>query len=170
MSKLTSQQKNTQIVLYKILEMALRILHPIMPFISEEIWQGLPKEKDDKSSIMISSWPKSKKKMKDPVIDKNMALIIELIKTVRNIRSNWKIEPAKFIDISIKVTKDEEVEMITDNHIYIKRLARVENITVSTTVEKPEHAGVAVIGDLELFVPLEGVIDIDKEKRDLMIL
>ncbi|MDD4202615.1 MAG: valine--tRNA ligase [Candidatus Omnitrophica bacterium] len=167
MSKLTIEQKNTQVVLYNILEMSLRIMHPIMPFISEEIWQGLPKEEDAKISIMVSLWPKSKKKMKDTVIDKKMALIIEIIQTVRNIRANWKIEPVKFIDIAIKVTQDEEVDMIRDNQIYIKRLARVENITVSTTVEKPEHAGVAVIGDLELFVPLKGVIDIDREKLRL---
>jgi valyl-tRNA synthetase len=165
MSKLTSEQKNTQIVLYKILEQALRMLHPVMPFITEEIWQDLPRQKDDKNSIMISEWPQSKEKMVDPVIDESMGVIIDLIQTVRNIKANWKIEPKKFIDISVKTMSEKQVKMIRDNEIYIKRLARVQDITVGIDVEKPKHAGIAVIGELEIFVPLEGIIDIEKEKQ-----
>ena len=165
MSKLTSSEKNTQVVLAKILEMSLRILHPIMPFITEKIWQDLPKNKDVQKSIMISPWPKAKnQKMTDDKIDKGMALILDIIQHVRNMRATWKIEPKKFVDISIKVANDSEKNMIMSNEAYIKRLARVQTIEADKGVQKPEHAAVAVIGDIEIFVSLKGVIDVEKRK------
>ncbi|MBN1354516.1 MAG: valine--tRNA ligase [Candidatus Omnitrophica bacterium] len=166
MAKLTIEEAHTQITIYKVLEKSLRVLHPIMPFITEDIWQRLPKEHGDKS-IMASSWPHAQKAFISKKIDADMQLVIQIIQAIRNLRATWRIEYNKDVDVFIKAGKKGVVSSIEKCSTYVKKLARVSNISISDTVKKPSHAALAVIEDIEIFIPLEGVIDLEKEKKRL---
>ncbi|MGB2706423.1 MAG: valine--tRNA ligase [Candidatus Omnitrophota bacterium] len=165
-AKLTISEPHTQVTLYKVLEKSLRVLHPLMPFITEEIWQRLPREHDT-DSIMITSWPHMQKEFIDKKADREMALLIDVIQSIRNLRATWRIEHSRQIDVLIKTKKKSILSSLKANATYIKKLARVANLNGSTTLKKPPHAAFSVIGDTEIFVQLEGIIDVEKEKKRL---
>lgn len=166
MAKLTLTEKHTQVTLYKVLEKSLRVLHPIMPFITEEIWQKLPKEHGTES-IMVSPWPHIQKKFISKKIDHQMGMVINIIQAMRNLRSEWRIDPAKFVNASIKVKTDADKKTLKPSDMYIKRLARIENIDIEKDIAKPDQSAVSIIGDIEIFLPLGGIIDVEKEKKRL---
>ncbi|MDD5438565.1 MAG: valine--tRNA ligase [Candidatus Omnitrophica bacterium] len=167
LAKISINEPHTQMTLYKVLEKSLRVLHPIMPFITETIWQKLPRE-HDKESIMLAPWPHFQKAFVAKKIDCQMALLIDIIQSVRNCRSSWAIAPAKYVTIAVKVQKDDDRKTLETNASYIKRLARVGDMKVGTAIEKPAQSAVGVIRDIEFFVCLGGVIDIEKEKKRLL--
>jgi len=165
-AKLTIAEGHTQRTLHTVLEKALRILHPIMPFITEDIWQRLP-GKGDIDSVMLSSWPHMREGLVDKKADSEMGSLISIIQSIRNLRAAWRIPHGRGIDVFIKVKKKSTSATLIANAMYIKKLTRVANLIISTTAEKPPHAALAVMGDTEIFVPLEGVIEIEKEKKRL---
>jgi len=166
MAKLTIGEPHTQLTLYKVLEKTLRMLHPIMPFVTEDIWQRLPREHDT-DSVMISKWPHVQKPFISKKVDSEMALLINVIQAVRNLRATWHIDPKQEVRIFIRAKKKESIKVLNANMNYINRLARVSNLTVSTRIRKPGHSAVSVVENMEIFLPLEGVIDIDKETKRL---
>ena len=165
-AKLTIEDAHTQLTLYKVLEKSLRMLHPIMPFITEEIWQSLPREQKT-DSIMVTSWPHVQKELISKSVNSKMTLLINIIQAIRNLRATWHIDHQAKIDIFIKVKKKNTVSLLEANAMYVNKLARVGNMNISTTMKKPPHSAFSVIQDIEIFLPLEGVIDIDKEKKRL---
>ena len=164
LAKATFESKETQVVLYKVLEKSLRMLHPFMPFVTEEIWQALPHEGD---SIMIATWPHMQKQIIDRKSDDEMALVIEVITTLRNIRSTWHIEHSRSIAAYLKTGSDKAKDLLSENQDYIKRLAKVEDIKIEKTLKKPKASAAGVCGSVEVYVPLQGVIDYEKEKARL---
>ncbi|MFH1380716.1 MAG: valine--tRNA ligase, partial [Candidatus Omnitrophota bacterium] len=166
LAKLTMQEPHTQITLYKVLEKSLRMLHPVMPFVTEEIWQRLPREHGTES-IMITKWPHMQKAFISKKVDSDMDLLIKIIQAIRNLRATWRIEHGKEVDVFVKVGKKGTASILNANDDYIKRLARVKNLQISETVKKMEHTAFAGIEDIEIFLSLEGVIDVDKEKKRL---
>ncbi|MFH1045344.1 MAG: valine--tRNA ligase, partial [Candidatus Omnitrophota bacterium] len=164
LAKPTIATVQTQVVLYKILEKTLRILHPIMPYISEEIWQSLPHEG---TSIMVSTWPHLQKQFIDKKADSQMETIIACVSAIRNIRSVWKIDPAKKIPVKLLVGKKSLAETLKRHAEYIQGLAKVESLEISQDLKKPKLSAVAVLPEIEIFVPLEGVIDVAQEAKRL---
>ncbi|NQT06498.1 MAG: class I tRNA ligase family protein, partial [Candidatus Omnitrophica bacterium] len=164
LAKSTFSDENTQVVVYKVLEKSLRMLHPFTPFITEEIWQAIPHEGD---SIMVATWPHMQKQLIDKKADKDMQLLIEVITSIRTTRSTWRIEHNKNIDAYLKTGNTKTIDILDKNSEYIKRLARVENLKIEKGIEKPEASAAAVCGDIEIYIPLEGVIDYEKEKTRL---
>ncbi|OGW76044.1 MAG: hypothetical protein A2Z72_07720 [Omnitrophica bacterium RBG_13_46_9] len=165
-AKLSIDRQHTQIILCKVLEKSLRLLHPIMPFITEEIWQRLPREHGS-DSIMITSWPHMQKEFISKKVDSEMGLLINVIQAIRNLRASWHIEHNKHVDVFIKAAKKTVHSVLSENAVYITKLARIGNLNISEKIEKPRHSAVAVIKDTEIFLPLAGIIDIDKEKKRL---
>ena len=163
LAKLTINETHTQITLYKVLEKSLRMLHPIMPFVTEDIWQRLPREHGTES-IMISKWPHMQKAFISEKVDSDMSLLINIIQAVRNLRATWGIEHSKKVDAHIVTDKKEVLSVIEDNKSYLTRLGKIENLTTGKKDKKIKHAAFAVIEDVEIFIPLEGIIDIEKEK------
>ncbi len=160
--------KQSQVILYKILEKSLRMLHPFMPFITEEIWQKLPRDKDSRGdSIMIQAWPHLQKQMISEDAEEKMSDIIEIITAIRNIRSVWNIEPQRAIKASINIHGADEEKFLSENSTIIKRLARLETLEIGK-IKKPKNAALSVVGKLEVYVPLEGLIDLEKEKARIM--
>ena len=166
-AKLTIDEPHTQITLYKVLEKSLRVLHPIMPFVTEEIWQRFPKEHGTES-IMVTKWPHLQKAFISGKVDSEMELIIDVIQSVRNLRATWRIEHSKKVDIFIKTKSKRDTDSLNANTAYLKRLAGTgENIEISTSIKKPKQSAVSVMEDIEIFLPLGGLIDIEKEKKRL---
>jgi valyl-tRNA synthetase len=162
------EDKNTQVVLYKVLEKSLRLLHPFIPFITEDIWQRLP-HKDE--SIMVQSWPHLQEKMIDKKTESKMQLIIDLIAAIRNLRkqvdpvryANLKngkaklsngvnIAPAQKANVLISVNDKKIKNILEDNTSYIKNLTRLERLEVGINLKKPRKALSAVVGKVKVFL------------------
>lgn len=146
------------------LERIMRLLHPVMPFITEEIWQQLP---DTGESIMIANWPDVDEKLISEEVENKMSLIMEVIKSIRNIRNEMKVNPGKRINGILAVPEDK-ISIIEQGYDYIKNLARVKELSLKTgQIDKPEKSSTAVVSGIEVILPLEGLVDIDKELERL---
>ncbi|MFW5972242.1 MAG: valine--tRNA ligase [Bacillota bacterium] len=143
-----------------VLERILRLLHPVMPFITEEIWQQLPGEGE---SIMLASWPASIDEEIDEEIENKMNLIMDIIKSIRNIRNEMKVNPGKRIKAILNTPSEKKV-VVDEGYDYIKDLGRLNELAVEVELEeKPEKSSTAITGGVEVILPLEGMVDIDKE-------
>ena len=153
---------NTQRVLRYVLDMTLRMLHPIMPFITEYIWQMIPGAKKE-IAIMKSDFPIYSKEFDYPVENTEMELVFETIKSLRNVRQSLNIPVSTQMDIEIHATGKEKpvFEAVIP---YLQRLAKVQNITFeSEGAAIPKKSASAVVGNSKIIVPLEGLIDINEE-------
>jgi valyl-tRNA synthetase len=151
-------------LLVHVLEVALRLLHPFMPFITEEVWQVLPRRKDH-PSIMVAEWPTSNPSLVDPDVVRQMERIMGLIRGIRNIRSEVRIPPGAWLTAIVKMEGAEEESLLESSEAYIRQLARVKELRCERTFERPRHCAVAVTPGMEIYVPLEGVIDIASEAQ-----
>ena len=161
-AKSTITEKTSQVILYKVLEKSLRMLHPIMPFVTEEIWRKLPREHGGADSIMVQPWPHIQKEMISKEAESTMKELIELVSAIRNMRAVWNIDPQKTIDTVINVHEAAAEKFLHENEGFIKRMARISRLTVGRNA-KPKNAAVSVVGRLEAYLPLEGLIDFAKE-------
>jgi len=153
--------KNTQIITYKVLEKSLRMLHPFMPFITEEIWQKLS---TGLGPIMIQKLPHIQKQMLDSKIDSQMMILIDLITAIRNVRANWNIDTYKKIDTILKISDPKIKKLLEENMSIVKNLAKIEALTIQKSVKRPANSACGVINKIDFYVPLTGLIDIIKEK------
>jgi len=161
--------------LLTVLEQALRLLHPFMPYITEELWQRLPGRKQlhrayagAEPTVMLTAFPEGSATLIDEAAESEMEAIIELISRVRNIRSEMNIKPAERIPIVVG-SRDENLRRVfTSAREQIARLVRASDVAVSDRLEAPKASARAVLtGGAELAVPLEGLIDFEQERRRL---
>jgi valyl-tRNA synthetase len=154
-----------QAVASEILEGTMRMLHPIMPFITEEIWQRLPHEGD---SIMVASWPKQQAAETDAKVEEAMQTIMDVIDAIRSVRGEMNVPPSSEVEIRIQAPNPETAELLT-KHLeeYLPAFGRFSQISIAEHQEKPAAAAVAVISDIVIYIPLAGIIDIEKEKDRL---
>ena len=145
-----------------VLETSLRLLHPLMPFLTEEIWQQLPHKGD---SIMLVSWPEADPARDDPKAHEQMETLISLITKVRNIRSDMNIPIQTRLKLCIGTTDEGTRELVHENSGQIKRLARAEEITIYDTLPELESARRDIVAGIEIAVPLGGLIDFEKERE-----
>ncbi|MGB0090023.1 MAG: valine--tRNA ligase [Planifilum fulgidum] len=148
----------TRAVLCHVLDRSLRLLHPFMPFITEEIWQKLP---GTGPSISVAEWPVADESLQAPDAVKEMRILIDVIRSVRNIRSEMEIPPKRKITLLIR-TEPEVHAAIRDNESAICRLCGAEKVTAGPDVTRPDKAMTAVVSGAEVFLPLEGMIDIEE--------
>ena len=160
--------ETTKYVLLDVMQTSMRLLHPVMPFISEEIWQ-LIKEifPMQEEALIIAKFPVSDPKMIDKNIISTMNLIQETIVAIRNLRKQINISPAINVDISIKLTSESQKALYQEYQGYVCKLAKVQNINMGVGIEKPGSSLVAVIQDIQVFLTLKGLIDIETEKAKL---
>ena len=157
-----SLKLNTQRVLRYVLDMALRMLHPIMPHITERVWQLIPKQSEFKA-IMIADYPQYNEKLAFPQEAKEMELVFETIKSLRNVRQSFNIAHSVKVNIEIRADKDEE-PVFKAIESYIRRLARVEGITYAQMdADVPPKSATAVVSASKIIVPLADLIDLDAE-------
>ncbi|MZG30622.1 MAG: valine--tRNA ligase [Nitrospinae bacterium] len=151
-----------QNVLVHVLEASLKLLHPFMPFITEEIWQKLPKKGD---SIMISAFPEYDAAKSDKDVEEGMGKVMEVITGVRNVRGEMNLNPGLKLNVLIK-TRHAELEATLKKHSgFICELARVDQITIGPDIPKPKVSASSVFGDMDLIIPLEGMMDFEEERN-----
>jgi len=151
-------------VLLAVLEGILRMLHPFMPFLTEEIWQQVPHRGE---SIMAASYPRSEFAQRDENAEQEMALLQEIITGVRNIRAEMGIAPHQKVDCLIKVNAGPWERALREQERTIRLLAKIEALTIGQGLSKPKHSATAVIRGCEVYVPLEGLLDLATEKARL---
>lgn len=152
---------NTQRVLKYVLDMALRLLHPIMPHITEKVYSLMPNK--EFSAIMLADYPVFDKKLAFPSEAKEMELVFETIKSLRNVRQSFNIAPSVKVNIEVRAEKSEKpiFESVTS---YIKKLARVEEVTFADeSAPTPKKSATAVVSASKVIIPLEDLIDINAE-------
>lgn len=157
-------KKTTQSVLAYVLDRTLRMIHPFMPFISEEIWQHLPHEGD---SIIVSSWPQYDANREAPEAVKEMGLLMDVIRAVRNVRAEVNVPMSKKIELLVKPANDDVLCILQGNEDYIRRFSNTSRLEVSTDLKHPEKSMTAIVSGVELYFPLSGLIDITQERARL---
>lgn len=150
-----------QYVLNHALGSSLKLLHPFMPFITEEIYLHLI---NDDESIMISKWPEYDKELEYPEDDKKMQLIMEAIRSIRNIRAEMNVPPSRKAKLIFVASGKEETNTLTEGKSFFERLASASEVSIlSEKIGIPEDSVTLIIAGVEIFIPLEDLIDISKE-------
>jgi valyl-tRNA synthetase len=163
-----AKKKTTLGVLGRVMHDTLILLHPFMPFVTEEIWQKLP---GTRGSIMKAVFPADRNQGAEIRIDgdaeSEMTLLIELISAIRNIRGEMNISPSLNLATTVQTTDPKIKAAIGRNQDIIINLARLDAFSVTANAERPKSSATAVVGGATIFVPLKGIIDFDKEARRL---
>ena len=154
------QKQMTRSILVHTLDNIMRLIHPIMPFVSEAIWEKIPHQGD---SIVVAPYPVKDDSMIDTKAADGMEVLKELIRSVRNIRSEVNTPMSKTITLLIKTTDSSVEEFLKENTSYIERFCNPEELEISPSIEAPELAMSAVITGAEIYLPLADLINIDEE-------
>lgn len=154
----------TQHVLVEVLDIVLRLLHPFMPYITEEIRQGLP---GNEGSIMVSSFPKVNHQFMDPEAEEELEIIRDVIYHIRNIRGEMRIPPSQEVAVILHCSNAKDSKLLNCHKNYLLQLARVSEVTFSTSRKRPKAAATAIVKGIEIYVPLAGLIDFGEEERRL---
>ncbi|MCP4051096.1 MAG: valine--tRNA ligase [bacterium] len=165
-------KENALPVLVYLLVNIIKIMHPVMPFITEEIWQILlHSEKIDnlKSDHLITAqWPEEKTEAIDKTIEEEMNLIISIIRETRNLRKQVNIAPSKEINLILVASSKNQLSVLKRGKEYIYKLAKINKLDIMDRInEKPKQSSSSVLQNVQLFIPLEGLIDIKQEQDRL---
>ncbi|HTP04201.1 MAG TPA: valine--tRNA ligase [Nitrospirota bacterium] len=171
----SASRSAAQTVLAHVLETSLRLLHPIMPFITEEIWQTLPEKVRAKEpgargtgeSIMVSSYPIADEKVINTEIEQDMQMVMDTILAIRNIRGEMNIAPSMQINAIVKVETEELGKHLQKSASYVMTLSRLKELRIGVDEKKPKSAATGVIKGAEVYVPLEGLLDLTQERDRL---
>ena len=153
----------TQHALVTTLEATLRLLHPFMPFITEEIWQRLPHAGE---SIMVAPYPRVARRRIDAGAEREMAVVMGVVTAIRNIRGEMRVPPGVTLAVTIKPGGAAAIALARAHAVLIESLARA-SVTVDPEATRPRHSALGVVGDIELYVALEGVVDLAAERQRL---
>ena len=147
-----------------VLKDFMKLLHPFMPFLTEEIWQKLG---GDGGSVMVSVFPTVDDDLRDQDAEKQMGVIMDVITSVRNIRGEMSIPPSKKLKVVVSAPDEELISVLTAGRDYIINLGNLEELTVRGEMEEPKGAATGVAGSVRVFALLEGTIDVASEKARL---
>ena len=162
---LKAGNKTSEAVLVETLDQILRLLHPFMPYITEEIWTYLP---SSGKSLVTASFPQAEKALKDEKAEKDMEFLQEAIVGVRTIRAENRIPPRQKIELWIKVKKEKEKQIILDNQTYIQTLANIGTVEILGRFPEEKKLLKGIAGSWEIAIPIEeGVFNLEQEKRRL---
>lgn len=149
------------------LEISLRLLHPFIPFITEKLWQDIPKPPGLRAeSLCVHRYPLAEDGIIDREAEEKMALIIDAVDGIRNIRGELNLSPSLELNAMIK-TSNGIKDILSENIAYISKLGKLKNITIGEDIQKPEDAAIAVKAGMEIFIPLKGFFDVSAEIRRL---
>jgi len=154
------EKQTAQYVMSYVLRGITQLLHPFMPFITEEIWQHLPHEGN---TIMLSQWPEGNELTAYPIEEEQMGLIMEIIRAVRNIRAEMNVPLGKKVPLILFAGEGEEL-ILKEGLNYLAGLGQADSILVLPPGSaRPDQAATAIVKGVEIFVPLKGIINLDKE-------
>jgi valyl-tRNA synthetase len=159
----TADIEKSRRILVELLEQILLLLHPLMPFVTEEIWHVLAQGRE---SIMVQRYPVIEAGWRDPEIEKNMELLMNAIRAIRNLRSEMNCLPGKEVKVIFRGVQ-EDLSRIRFEEAYLRSLARVGATEYLTSGDPPHGAATAVIGAVEIYLPLGDLINIEEERSRL---
>ncbi len=145
------QQAGVALLLHG-LDTALRLLHPFIPFITEEIWQRLPQSR---GSLMVAAWPKSDPVWRAPEAEESIGLLMELTRAARDLRSDLEIPPQRSIRLILQTSSSHEDRVIAAIMPYLTSLARAEKVTYGQHLDRPSPAAVALVAGIEVHLPVD---------------
>lgn len=162
-----AQQRGTRNTLIKVLESLLRLAHPVMPFITEEIWQRVaPLAGIQGDTIMLQPFPEPQSAQIDQNAVDEMNWLQQFVLGVRQIRSGYDIKPGKPLNVLLANGSDSDKARLQRNETMLIKLARLESITWLDNDDAPESA-TALVGEMQILIPMAGLIDIDAERERL---
>ncbi|SFE24046.1 valyl-tRNA synthetase [Paenibacillus catalpae] len=153
-------KRSTQSVLAYVLDRTQRLIHPFMPYISEEIWQHLPHEGE---SITVAAWPVYDEALEAPEAVKEMELLMDIIRAVRNVRAEVNVPMSKKVELLIKPSGEAEAAIVSRNEEFIRRFCGTSSFETGLGIAAPDKAMTAIVTGAELYLPLAGLIDISQE-------
>jgi valyl-tRNA synthetase len=159
----TASRRHCQEILLSVLSAILRLLHPFVPFITEEIWQKLPGQT---GSIMAASYPQPDEKLLNPGAEAEMALVMEAITAIRNLRGEMNVPPGAQVEVHLRSEDAAPLEALDRHRHSVMLLARVQELH-SNAGTIPTASAKAVVSGVEIFMPLTGIIDFAEEARRL---
>ncbi len=163
-----AQKKGTRRTLIRVLETTLRLAHPLMPFITEEIWQRVKSlAGEEGESIMLASYPQADPNKIDAGAVADLEWVKGVVTGVRNIRGEMNISPGKALPVLFRNGSEEDRQRLRDNRQFLIRLASLESITWLESAEEAPMSATSLVGDMEILVPMAGVIDKDAETARL---
>jgi valyl-tRNA synthetase len=154
------ERKIAQAILARVLRQTLELLHPFMPFLTEEIWQSLPHRGD---SIMITAWPTAADSLRFKAAEQGMRLVIEVVKAIRNIRAEANVQPQKKVTAVCQATS-EKLALLESCKDYLTSLAGLDHLQLLThDAPQLKKTVSAVAGGITIMIPLEGLFDVTRE-------
>ncbi|MBI3617090.1 MAG: valine--tRNA ligase [Candidatus Omnitrophica bacterium] len=166
-----------QKIAFGILRDTLKIMHPFMPFVTEELWEKISKEK---GPLCRQSWPVVSRKLIDKNADKEMQTLMALVAAIRNVRSQWNVNPAEQIECRLITVSTKDAVLIEENTAVLKQMARLGNALIeparivgpagsgAKNSDTVKNAVTVLVGNIKCVIPLGGVIDVDKEKKKIL--
>jgi len=151
-------------VLLVVLETIVKLIHPVTPFVTEEIWSVLPGQRP---VLMLEPYPQRQPQWLNESAEKQMELLMGIITGIRNIRAEADVHPSRKIDAHVTNVDDKTADLITSFAAAITDLTRLNNLTIAGNQEKPDDAATYIFNDIEIFVPLKGLVDVDSELAKL---
>jgi len=148
-----------------VLRETLQLLHPIIPFITEQIWGHLKQENDP--DIIVSEFPAADDSLRDPEAESHLRMLQDVIVAIRTMRSEMNVPPSKLAQVYITGAQDGQAKLLQSYRSYIANLANLEEIAIESSMDQPESSATAVVGDMEIYMPLADLIDLDKERARL---
>src|SRR5262245_4562331 len=158
-----NDRRTARWVAWKVLDGILRLLHPFMPFVTEEIWQALPHEGE---LLATASWPRARKAWFDAEAERQIGFLQELVIAVRNLRAENGLPPGKKVPVMVRANP-EQLALVESLQEQIRALARIETLTVLRNGTRPQVAASAIVKGAEVFLPLEGLVDLTEERARL---
>jgi valyl-tRNA synthetase len=159
-----SRKQVAQSVLLHVLDQLLRLLHPFIPFVTEEIWQSLPV---DGEALIVADWPKAIEQFYNPQEVEKMVVVMDAIRAVRNMRAEMNVAPSKNISMVIKVQNDETERLFESVRNYVSRFCHAEDLKIGLAEVAPKNSVSAVVTGAELYVPLADLVDLAQERDRL---
>lgn len=144
-----------------VFETALALLHPVMPFVTEEIWHQMPGKKDAES-LCVRRYPGTQDGIEDKKAEEKMMVVMDAVTGIRSIRGELNVSPSLELEAMIK-THDSAADILNENITYITKLAKVGAIKIGNKIEPPKNSAVSVKPLMEIFVPLKGLVNVDAE-------
>lgn len=158
---------NTQRILAHVLSGIVRLLHPIMPYITEEIYDKLPHRPTE--SVMIAAWPQPDESLINSDVSRRIDYVLDVVRAIRNIRQQYHVPHPQAVSVRVVTTESAEREALEDGQEIIRRFIALESLDVCELPDsKTEHSAVNVVGHSRIIVPLEGLIDIAQERERIL--
>ena len=163
-----AEKRGTRKTLIEVLETLLRLLHPLIPFITEEIWRELaPRAKIDGETIMLQAFPPSMEAWQDSEAESEMNWVMQFILGIRQIRGEMDISPRKPLPVLLQNASDNDRDLAVRHEELLAKVGRTESVRLLSADQEPPPSATALLGEMRVLVPLEGIIDIEAERARL---